>query len=167
MQKRPGTLSAIDCVLTHRLGEDSHLKTIYLLILLLPGAIPMPLITVLLGLFKVWMLVDALQRGCGRGGCGGMYWYWLILMPFGDFAYFFVVKIHDPEFVKLRKDIFTRPPSVEQLRYNMQHNPCYANKKSLAMALLNGQNYTEALSLFDEILKQDAADKNCLYGKAF
>jgi tetratricopeptide (TPR) repeat protein len=126
----------------------------------------MPLIGALLALFKVWMLVDALQRGCGRGGCGGMYWYWLILMPFGDFAYFFVVKIHDPEFAALRKKLFVRPASLEQIRYEAEHNPCVANKERLALALCDEQQFSEAHELWENLLKQDPRNKNYLYGQA-
>jgi hypothetical protein len=126
----------------------------------------MPLIGAFLALFKVWMLVDALQRGCGRSGCGGMYWYWLILMPFGDFAYFFVVKIHDPEFAALRKTLFVKPASLEQIRYDAEHNPCVANKERLALALCDQQQFSEAQKLWEELLKQDSRNKNYLYGKA-
>jgi hypothetical protein len=46
-------------------------------------------------LFSLWMLVDAVQRGAAR------YWYPIIFLPFGQLAYFFSVKIHDPEFAAL------------------------------------------------------------------
>ena len=39
--------------------------------------------------FSLWMLVDAVQRGLGAK------WGWIIMIPFGEFAYFFAVKIHD------------------------------------------------------------------------
>ena len=38
---------------------------------------------------SIWMLVDA----CKRGAQG--WWIVIILVPFGELVYFFVVKIHD------------------------------------------------------------------------
>ena len=42
--------------------------------------------------FSLWMIVDAIRRGAAY------YWYPVIALPFGEFVYFFVVKIHDPEY---------------------------------------------------------------------
>ena len=47
-------------------------------------------------IFSLWMLVDAVQRRCGT------YWYFVVLCPFGEWVYFFKVKIHDPEFERMR-----------------------------------------------------------------
>ena len=41
--------------------------------------------------FSVWMLVDAFKRGAEH------YWYLIIFFPFGEWVYFFLVKIHDFE----------------------------------------------------------------------
>jgi hypothetical protein len=39
--------------------------------------------------FSVWMLVDAYQRRAEH------YWYLIIFFPFGEWIYFFLVKVHD------------------------------------------------------------------------
>ena len=39
--------------------------------------------------FSLWMLVDAYQRHAEH------YWFLIILFPFGEWAYFFLVKVHD------------------------------------------------------------------------
>ncbi len=39
--------------------------------------------------FSVWMLVDAHKRGAQH------YWYLIIFFPFGEWVYFFLIKIHD------------------------------------------------------------------------
>lgn len=39
--------------------------------------------------FSIWMLVDAYQRGAEH------YWYLIIFFPFGEWVYFFLVKVHD------------------------------------------------------------------------
>lgn len=49
--------------------------------------------------FSIWMLVDAYKRG------ESCLWWGVILFPFGEWIYFFVVKIHDFEFGRM----FSRP----------------------------------------------------------
>lgn len=39
--------------------------------------------------FSIWMVVDAYKRGAEH------YWYLIIFFPFGEWIYFFLVKIHD------------------------------------------------------------------------
>ena len=44
--------------------------------------------------FTIWMLVDAIQRSAE------FYWYLIIIfVPFGTWVYFFMVKMHDFQFV--------------------------------------------------------------------
>lgn len=50
--------------------------------------------------FSLWMLIDAYQRGAPR------YWTVIILMPFGEWVYFFMVKIED----------FQGPPGARAMR---------------------------------------------------
>jgi hypothetical protein len=109
--------------------------------------------------FMVWMLVDAIQRGAVY------YWYFIIvgLPPFGPWIYFFSVKIHDYDMRRFTA-LFHRPPSVEQLRYNLSENPCLENKILLAIGLYNSNAYDEAADLFGQVLKVDALDKEALYG---
>ena len=70
--------------------------------------------------FTLWMLVDAIEKGIAAR------WGWVIIIPFGEFAYFFAVKVHDfapgagpthlaggaPSFLRLFQPA---PPSVEDL----------------------------------------------------
>jgi hypothetical protein len=59
----------------------------------------MPILAALTALMKLWMVVDAMKQ-CR---CGS-YWPWIILfVPGGEWAYFFVVKIHDAHFYPLRR----------------------------------------------------------------
>ena len=59
----------------------------------------MPLLMALSAIFKGWMLIDAIRRG----GCCNNYWYMVIVfVPFGEWAYFLMIKAHDPEFAKIR-----------------------------------------------------------------
>ena len=70
------------------------------------------------------MLVDAIQRR--REG----YWYLIIMMPFGELFYFFMVKIHDPEMRRIKQLLsfsWRRRPSLDTLRYAFRQTPCLAN----------------------------------------
>jgi hypothetical protein len=112
--------------------------------------------------FSLWMLVDAVGRpGIAR------YWYWIILMPFGEWFYFFKFKIHDPDFAWLKapfRAMADRPASVEKLRFQLQQTPSLANKVSLAQALHDAEALDEAAELFEEVLKSDATSRDALYG---
>jgi hypothetical protein len=112
-------------------------------------------------LFSLWMFIDASQRGAAR------YWYAVIWLPFGPLVYFFMVKIHDPEFRTLR-NIFTWTPKVtlEQLRYRASETPSFVNKLALARGLFDADQPSEALRYFDEILASDDESKDGLYGRA-
>ena len=108
--------------------------------------------------FKAWMLVDAVQR-CG-GRCGGSsYWIIICWVPFGDWAYFFAVKIHDPEFARLWKRILTRPKSLDDLRYAYRTSPSAVNKLTYAQALHDREQFQEALPIAEELLKQEPESK--------
>ena len=51
---------------------------------------------ILLGLsyaFSLWMIIDAYKRGAEH------YWYLIIFFPLGEWVYFFMVKIHDFEWL--------------------------------------------------------------------
>lgn len=111
--------------------------------------------------FKVWMLLDAMQRGGSRGGSN--YWFLICWVPFGDWIYFFAVKVHDPEFAKLRRRFFTRPVPLSQLRYNARHSPSGVNKLRLAEALFDAREYTEAEALLAEVLQLDAKNREARY----
>ncbi len=89
----------------------------------------MPRLLVLLqSAFSVWMLVDAIGRpGIPR------YWYWVILMPFGEWFYFFKYKIHDPDFAWLKApfgSLLDRLASIQELRHNAEQTPSLANQVS-------------------------------------
>ena len=112
--------------------------------------------------FSLWMLVDAIGRpGIAR------YWYWVILMPFGEWFYFFKFKIHDPDFAWLKapfRALFDKPASIDEIRFKAQETPSLANKVSLAQALHDADAFQEAAELFEDVLKSDATSRDSLYG---
>lgn len=114
-------------------------------------------------LFSLWMLVDAIQRGAAR------YWYPVILLPFGEVAYFLVVKINDPEFRRMRQffqGIFTPKLTLEALRYQAKETPSFANRLLLAQGLFDHGLRDEAATAFQELLTIDNESKDALYGFA-
>ena len=112
--------------------------------------------------FSVWMLVDAIGRpGIPR------YWYWVILMPFGEWFYFFKYKIHDPDFAWLKApfgSLLDKPLSIQELRHNAEQTPSLANQVSLAQALHDADEYEEASKLFEGALEMDSKSCDALYG---
>ncbi len=117
---------------------------------------------VLQSLFSLWMLVDAVgRRGLSR------YWYFVILMPFGEVFYFFKIKIHDPEFAWLKAPfgrLLVKPVTIEELRFNMEQTPSLANKIALAQALHDEDHFREAADLFEKTLRTADDSSECLYG---
>ncbi len=104
------------------------------------------------------MLVDAVQRSSGR--CGGAnYWFIICWVPFGDWVYFFAVKIHDPEFARIWKRWFVKPVTIDQLRYNFRHSPSAVNQLALAEALVVTGEYEEAESLLEAVVRADKKDR--------
>lgn len=113
--------------------------------------------------FSMWMIVDAIRRGAAY------YWYPVIVLPFGEWVYFFVVKVQDPEFDwarELYKKATTKKVTVEELRYQAEQSPSFASKSILAQALYDQGTYREAAELFAEALELHDDSREALYGLA-
>jgi hypothetical protein len=116
------------------------------------------LLPVLILVFKVWLVIDAIRR---REAC---YWPWIIFfVPLGGVVYFFLVKIDDYNLARIG-DLFRRPPSVADLRYHYQQTPSLANRTALAQALYREGSYQEAAEHYSEALRQQPQDPEVLYG---
>ncbi len=121
--------------------------------------------------FSLWMLVDAVQRGEGSR------WGWIIMIPFGEFAYFFAVKVHDfsPANAGPARRVdggggysfFKAPmPSTEDLRYRFNQSPSLNNRMSLARGLYDAGEYAEAACELAEVVRSDDSDAEAHYGLA-
>ena len=121
----------------------------------------MPIIAGFLAIFKMWMLFDALQR-CGRR-CNNNYWFLICWVPFGDWVYFFAVKIHDPEFKQVWGKAFTRPATLEDVRYQANHSPSLVNKVSLCKALIDADKFAEADELLSELSKANPNEREIVF----
>ncbi len=113
--------------------------------------------------FSLWLVVDAIRRGAAY------YWYPIIMMPFGEWVYFFTIKIHDPEFDwarELYKKLTTKKVTLEERRYRANQSPSFANKVELGQALHDAGAHGEAAEAFAEALEMHAESREALYGLA-
>jgi hypothetical protein len=106
--------------------------------------------------FMIWMLVDAVKRRVE------FYWYIIIFFPFGEWVYFFAVKIHD--FRQVRFRLAERAPSLRKLRFEAKQTPSINNKLALADGLYDSGEHAEAVELFGEVLRQDETNRGALHG---
>jgi len=100
--------------------------------------------------FSLWMLVDAVRRGAPK------HWYWIVMVPFGEWAYFFSVKIHDREFDFLRKGftgLTEKKVTVDDLAYRVQQTPSFANKLRLGQGLYDSGAFVDAKTAFEAALE--------------
>ncbi len=89
----------------------------------------------------IWMLIDASRRDVNP------YWFWIILafQPIGAWAYFFVYKARDfSHGTGWLGNLFTRRPSVEELRYRVEQVPTVAGHLELAERLIETKEFAEA-----------------------
>lgn len=97
--------------------------------------------------FKIWMAVDCVQRG------GERFWLWIIIIaPFGDWVYFFAVKVHD---FRGRFTFRPRGKGLEELRRQYRSTPSLQNRLALAEALAAAGEQREAGEQYRGVLEQD------------
>ena len=115
--------------------------------------------------FKIWMLVDALSK---RGCCNNQWYFIIVLIPFGEWIYFFSVKIHDPNLSAILKKlpVIRKKTPLAQYRYTAEHCPSAANRTLLAKALFDHNQFAEARALAEQLLVNDPNSKEALYVKA-
>lgn len=107
--------------------------------------------------FKIWMVVDSIQRL----GLGSWWPYFIFFFPFGSWIYFFVEKLPT---MNLQAPSFRRPPSIETLRYAFQDSPSIENQVRLAAALYNAGEIAEACEHYAAIVVRDDAYVRAHYG---
>src|SRR5947209_1491542 len=89
----------------------------------------------------VWMLVDANRRGVDY------YWFWIILafQPLGAWAYFVLYKAKDFQGGQnWLAGLFHRPPSLQELRRQVERSPTLVHRLELADRLVETGEYAEA-----------------------
>lgn len=120
----------------------------------------LPRLFLIAQIMTVWMLVDALRRKADRQ------WFFIIVLPFGEWFYFFSVKWKDPSMAKYR-NFFSgkgRPPSLDQLARDAHRTPSARNRVRHAQGLYDARRYAEAEPIFTAVLERDPQHKDALYG---
>jgi hypothetical protein len=124
-------------------------------------------LTLLLMGFKIWMVVDAIQRRAGT--------VWLMViffLPFGDVAYYFMVryKAGSPKGMGALGDMRAAPaeapPDLSTLRRQYQETASIQNQVLLAQGLYDAGEAGEASDLFQDVLRQRSTDRASRYGLA-
>jgi len=106
------------------------------------------------------MFVDALRRGAPR------LWLFVLWLPFGDLAYFFMVKLGD--FGARPAPLPGEPVPVDlaTLRAAVESSPSYTNRVALGWGLLKEGQPAEALRYFELGRGSHPHDRDALYGYA-
>ncbi len=110
--------------------------------------------------FTIWMLVDMQKRSLDY------YWFWIVLFfqPFGAWAYFFIYKLRDlPISTSWLGALFTRPASVDELRYRVEHMPTPASWLALAERLVQLGQLEEAQPHLEKVLAREPERTNALF----
>lgn len=112
--------------------------------------------------FSLWMLVDAVRRGAHS------MWWIIIMVPFGEWAYFFAVKLPTlrTSSSPMVRRLVQKRMSVDQLRHQLEETPSHENRVYLAQGLHDRRMFAEAGKLFAQVVAADDADKDALYGQA-
>ncbi len=94
------------------------------------------------------------------------YWYLVILVPFGEWVYFFYFIW--PRIIEDLKLSWprARKKSIEKLERIHKLNPSIQSKVNLGLALLENKNITRAEHLFKEALQINPKDEESCYGYA-
>jgi hypothetical protein len=111
----------------------------------------------------VWMLIDANRRGVDS------YWLWIILIfqPVGAWAYFFVYKVKD--FSRgggWLAGLFSRRPSLEELRYRAAQAPTVVGRLELAERLIEAGEHQEAQPHLEAVLAREPDHGTALFALA-
>lgn len=103
-------------------------------------------------LFSMIMLNDALQRKVA------IYWYLVILLPFGELVYFFKLVLRDPAFRRYRSGELKDGKNLVRAKRDFSMTPSLHNRRRLAEALWHTKAYDEALAILEPFAQQHADD---------
>ena len=125
------------------------------------------ILPILIMAFKIWMVVDAIQRRAG--------YIWLMViffLPLGEWVYFFMIryKAGPPTRIGRREDTQSTPVvgpvDVASLRYAYEDSPSIHNQVVLAQGLHDVDAFEEAASHFSDVLRRRPKERACLFGLA-
>lgn len=112
--------------------------------------------------FKLWMIADAMRRRVK------LVWWLILLLPLGEWAYFFSVKLRDfnvrpGEAPRVDTEANTEP-TLEDLRRAEAESPSFHHRFRLAVALAAAGSHAEASGLFEKCLRTHPKDRDAQYG---
>lgn len=111
--------------------------------------------------FKLWMVIDCYRRGAER------WWYFVILMPLGAWAYFFLVKLKDFRLEKrVGEAVGESQDPLPVLRHRAEQTPSVQNLVALGRGLERAKHYSEAAEVYTGVLARDKREREALYGLA-
>jgi hypothetical protein len=117
------------------------------------------LLAPLLAAFKLWLFIDARKRRAPD------YWQYVIWLPFGAVAYFFMVKIHDYRGTAVWRLLsFDKPVTLDQLRLLYRTSPSLENQMNLAQRLYDDEHFREAAECFQQGVERHTENLDLRYG---
>jgi hypothetical protein len=108
--------------------------------------------------FKLWMIVDAMRRRVT------LVWWLILMLPFGDWVYFFGVKLRDFNVRPGEAPKRDAEPSLDDLRRVEAESPSFHHRYRLATALTAAGHHAEACALFEKCLRTHPQDRDARYG---
>jgi hypothetical protein len=118
-----------------------------------------PFVSTLIGIFTLWMLIDAYRRQADR------YWVWIIIFApgLGALAYFVTVKFPELHRGGSLPWFGPRPPSLVELRYQAEQVPTLASQLALGERLVELKMYSEAAPHLEKALDREPDHCRVLY----
>lgn len=108
--------------------------------------------------FKLWMIVDAMRRRVH------LLWWLLLMLPFGDWIYFFTIKLGDFNVRPGPPPQTQNEPSLDDLRQLERESPSFDHRARLASALAAAGLHSEACEFFEKCLHTHPRDRDVRYG---
>lgn len=108
--------------------------------------------------FKIWMIIDALRRRVS------LLWLPILMVPFGDWFYFVVVKLRDFNVRPVPAVERDAVGELERLERAAAESPSFHNRVRLGWALLERAQPGRAETCFAQALTSHPDDREGLYG---
>lgn len=108
--------------------------------------------------FKLWMIIDALRRRVQ------LLWWFILMLPLGDWVYFFGVKLRDFNVRPGEAPRAEREPTLDDFRRAAEESPSFQRRFELAQALTAAGQHAEAAATFEKCLHTHPQDRDARYG---
>jgi len=119
------------------------------------------IISLIIAVFQLWMLVDAVRRRSP--------FYWIVaifLLPLAAIFYFFRTKLPELTGRRPAPALAPRGPSLEDIAEVARQTPSELNKLAFADKLAEAQRFPEAIGRYRDVLRGNRDSKEALHGLA-